>query len=228
MNKAATLAALRAYLDRIAPTPGDRLPPERDLAATLGCSRQTLRAALHVLMAEGLIWRHVGQGTFWGAKPEGRPVRDSVLIELTSPLDLMEARLTLEPSVAARAARMARPEDAARLMQKVEAGRAARDPAACEQADSAFHRTVAEIARNPVLLGVLSYLSDVRRRRAWQHEWGRTYRRIGVAEFRGLHSTQHAAIGDAIARNDADAAREAMRAHLQTIRETMFHPRDPA
>ena len=48
-------------------------------------------------------------------------------------------------------------------------------------------------AGNPVLLGVLAYLADARRRAPWQHEWDRTYRRIGVAEFRGRHSDQHAA-----------------------------------
>ncbi|MCK0151637.1 FCD domain-containing protein [Marivita sp. S6314] len=221
MNKTTALTALRVHLAETQPAPGDRLPPERDLAARIGCSRQTIRAALDVLAREGTVWRHVGQGTFWGPRPDGARVRDAVLIELTSPMDLMEARLTLEPSVAARAAQMAHPDDGARLMTHVEAGRAARDPAMCEQADSAFHRAVAEIARNPVLLGVLSYLSDVRRRRAWQHEWGRTYRRIGVAEFRGLHSAQHATIAEAIARGDAEAAQDSMRAHLQTIRDSM-------
>ena len=60
-TRAAALAELRTLLE--ASEPGARLPPERGLAASLGCSREMLRAALDALEAEGRLWRHVGQGT---------------------------------------------------------------------------------------------------------------------------------------------------------------------
>lgn len=220
MKRSDALAALRACLDGC--EAGARLPAERALAGRIGCSRETLRSALGVLAEEGLVWRHVGQGTFQGPKPRDAPVRDKLLIELSSPADLLEARIVIEPSVAAAAAQIASRDDTSRLMRHVEEGRIARDPAGCEQADSAFHRAVAELAANPVLQGVLAYLSDVRRRRAWQHEWGRTYRRVGVAEFRGLHSDQHARIATAIAEGARDTAEAEMRAHLRTVRTTML------
>lgn len=70
---------------------GRRLPPERALSAELGCSRSTLRAALLQLEEAGLIWRHVGQGTFAGARPGAEPLRRPVLLEQSSPADLMAA-----------------------------------------------------------------------------------------------------------------------------------------
>ena len=211
------LARLRQVLATQAPNIGDRLPAERDLAAQLGCSREALRKRLTLLETEGQIWRHVGQGTFRGPRPRNLPVRDTLLVEGAAPPDLMRARFLLEPIIAAEAARSATATDVALLRVRVQAGRIAQDTQACETADDAFHRALAQVSGNPVLIGVLAYLSDARRRAAWQHEWGRTYRRIGVNEFRHLHSDQHSRIVDAVARSDPDAAALAMTQHLNTI-----------
>lgn len=202
-------------------TPGGRLPAERDLAERLSCSRQTLRACLAKLEKDGEIWRHVGQGTFRGSRPRHLPVRDTLLIEGATPPDVMKARMLLEPMVAAEAARLADASDLLLLREKVVAGRRARDRAACEQADDAFHRTLAQISGNPILSGFLNYLSGVRRRVAWQREWERTYRRIGTHAFQTLHSDQHERIVDAIERHDVAAASSFMTQHLETISADM-------
>ncbi len=214
-------ARLRHLLAGMAPDHGDRLPPERELARQLGCSRETLRKWLAVLEREGEIWRHVGQGTFRGTRPPHLPVRDAILVDGATPPDVMRARLLLEPKVAAEAARRAAAPDIALLRDRVAAGRAARDRAACEQADDRFHQAIAGIARNPILIGFLSYLSGARRRAAWQREWDRTYRRIGADEFRTIHSAQHDCIVDAIAAGDASGAEIAMATHLETIDKAM-------
>lgn len=216
------LPGLRQAVDELAPAPGDRLPSERDLARLLGCSRETLRLCLATLEKEGEIWRHTGQGTFRGRRPRHLPVRDTLLVEGAGPPDLMRARLLLEPQVAAEAARRADPDDVAHLREKVAQGRAARDRPECEQADDAFHRSVAQVSRNPVLIGFLNYLSGARRRAAWQREWDRVYRRVGAEEFRTIHSDQHARVVDAIAAGDANAASAAMTTHLATIEAAML------
>lgn len=215
------LPDLRTALDRLAPLGGDRLPAERALAAELRCSRATLRACLATLEQEGMIWRHVGQGTFRGSRPRHMPLRDTLLVEGATPPNLMRARLLLEPQVASEAARHAHAEDIAHLRARVADGRAARDRAACEQADDRFHRALAEATRNPVLIGFLTFLSGTRRRVAWQREWDRTLRRIAPDEFQTLHSDQHEAIVDAIAAKSPDLAAAAMQHHLNTMQEAM-------
>ncbi|MCW9042973.1 MAG: FCD domain-containing protein [Pseudopelagicola sp.] len=215
------LPDLRAALDHLAPVSGDRLPSERTLAQSLGCSRQTLRACLATLEKEGEIWRHVGQGTFRGPRPRHLPLRDTLLVEGATPPDLMRARQLLEPKVAAEAALHATPRDIAHLRAKVAAGRAARTRADCEQADDAFHRAISETSRNPVLIGFLTYLSGTRRRVAWQREWDRTLRRIAPDEFQTLHSDQHEIIVDAIAQANPALASNAMLRHLETMQAAM-------
>ena len=210
-------AQLWRVLEERAPASGDRLPPERVLKDLVGCSRETLRTALAALEAEGEVWRHVGQGTFRGRAPLGRPVKDTLLLEATTPADLMDARRLLEPQIAAAAADRATPDELGVLRARLEDGRTARDRAACERADDAFHQSIAHVARNPVLIALLRHFSSARCRAVWQREWDRTYRRIGVDEFTKVHSDQHARVVDAIAAGDAPAAHHAMAEHLEAV-----------
>ena len=73
---------------------GERLPAERQLAETLSSSRSTVREALGILEQNNFITRRVGSGTFVTYAPE--TVGDDVA-EITSPLELIEVRLGVEP-----------------------------------------------------------------------------------------------------------------------------------
>lgn len=211
------LAELRSLLDASDIAIGARLPPERELARTLSCSRETLRRVLVVLEDEGELWRHVGQGTFRGARPAAVPPAESLRVRATSVEEFIRARLLIEPVVAGEAARRATPMDIVRLNACVANGRTGRDRFACQRADDVFHRTIADVARNPILFSILAFLSDARRRSAWQTQWDRTYRHIGIDEFRTGHSDQHQHIVAMIESRDPEAAGAAMRAHLETI-----------
>mgnify|MGYP000507130133 CR=1 FL=1 len=200
---------------------GDKLPPERELSRILCCSRETLRRALAEMEMRGELWRHVGQGTFLGARPSGHPVRDAILVQGATPLQLMQARMTIEPSVAADAAVLASPAQIAWLNHLIARGRAATTRSECEQLDAAFHRGLAEVTGNPILLGLLDYLTGVRRHAAWQREWEQTYRRLGVSTFTTFHCEQHAKVVACIAQGQGDEAAMAMRQHLETIFEAM-------
>jgi DNA-binding FadR family transcriptional regulator len=217
------IVALRRTLDQTAPTVGDRIAPERQLVQLLGCSRETVRRALGVLEQEGLLWRHVGQGTFRGRRPDVAPLRDQVHIEVSSVHDVMRARLLIEPVIAAEAARRAVPSDIDHLRRCLVACRTGKDSFACEQADRQFHAAIAQVAGNTVLSAVLRYLSDIRRRAVWQREWDLSYRRVGVREFTGDHSDQHQTIVDAVAAAQDTAAAAAMHAHLETIAVVLNH-----
>ncbi|GGB28364.1 MULTISPECIES: FadR/GntR family transcriptional regulator [Rhodobacterales] len=216
-GKDAARARLWQVLEERAPASGDRLPPERVLKDLVGCSRETLRGALATLEARGEIWRHVGQGTFRGRAPLGRPVKDTLLLEATTPADLMDARRLLEPQVATAAALRRVTEDISLLRQRVANGRAARNRAECERADDAFHQSIAQVARNPLLIALLRHFSSARCRAVWQREWDRTYRRVGVEEFTRVHGDHHEQVVDAIAAGDGPAAHRAMAHHLEAV-----------
>ncbi|MBC7145323.1 MAG: FadR family transcriptional regulator [Thioclava marina] len=216
-DKDAAQARLWLIIEERAPASGDRLPSERVLKDLVGCSRETLRGALAALEARGEIWRHVGQGTFRGRAPLGRPVKDTLLLEATTPADLMDARRLLEPQVATAAALRRAPEDIALLRQRVANGRAARNRAECERADDAFHQSIAQVARNPLLIALLRHFSSARCRAVWQREWDRTYRRVGVEEFTRVHGDHHEQVVDAIAAGDGPAAHRAMAHHLEAV-----------
>lgn len=212
-------AEIRAALDDMlgALLPGDRLPAERDLARDLGCSRQTLRAGLAALQRDGLIWRHVGQGTFAGPAPRGRAARGAMLPADASPADLIRARLLVEPPIAAEAARRADATDIADLHRLVQAGRRAQRIADCERVDSDFHHAIARMTRNPAVVGVMAWLTDARRHAPWQRGWDRSYRRLAAATFQTAHSDQHQRIVDAIAAGHDTVAFDAMTRHLEEI-----------
>jgi DNA-binding FadR family transcriptional regulator len=122
------LSRVREFLAAQSLRPQQRLPAERDLADQLGLTRNRLRGALRRLETEGLIWRHVGQGTFFGAKPpRGRlPHDDEAIGDSTNPGEILEARLALEPELArlaalrATASEIAKMEDCARQMTAAE------------------------------------------------------------------------------------------------------------
>ncbi len=220
-SRSTGLERLRTYLAEQGFEPQQKLPPERELAPLLGISRTTLRACLETLETEGLVWRHVGQGTFYGKRPGSNAVRLSLLVEMASPWDIMEARLLLEPQVVVAASKAATPDQIAFLRSCVKAGREAKNIHRCEVADAEFHSALARATGNPVFVSFLEFLAGARGRARWQREWLRTYHHIGEDEFRGGHSDHHQAIVDAIAARDAVRAEAMMRHHLTAVYDAM-------
>ena len=90
MNRRDAAGLLRNFLDDERLPARTRLPPERDLIVRLGMSRRALRQGLEVLEAEGRLPRHVGKGTFVGARPPGSEPGLSFVTARTSPAELMD------------------------------------------------------------------------------------------------------------------------------------------
>ena len=195
-----------------------RLPTERQMAADLNVSRSSLRKALAVLEAEGRIWRHVGRGTFVGARPSLDAPSLARLTNRTHPEEVMEVRLLLEPRIAALAARRAAPANLDALARCVGKASAARDVAAFESWDSAFHRTIAEAAHNTLLLGLFDAVNAVRQEEIWGH-----LKEASLTPARqSLYNDQHAACLAAIRDRNAARAERCMVEHLETVRDNMF------
>ena len=97
------LIQLRAWLaQRKLPSNG-RLPPERVCRDT-GVSRGDLRKALATLENNGELWRQVGKGTFIGTKPVDELSVVGKVVDQSNPLEVMNARILIEPIICQQAA----------------------------------------------------------------------------------------------------------------------------
>ncbi len=213
------IAALIAFIRDGQYSPGDRLPPERELIVSLGMSRNSLRRALEALERDGAIWRHVGKGTFVSAQRSGiGPGTLASLSQQVTPVQLMRARLALEPALAREAAINASDEAVMRLNDFMQRAVDATSWDAYEAQDDLFHRAVAEATGNPLLLSLFDQLNQVRRAVAWN-----TVVRHSERPSRD-HSSffEHDEIFTAIKARDPGPARTAMRMHLGSVSARLF------
>lgn len=209
---------IRAYLLEAvaqgAVGPGGKLPTERELAARFDLPRNTVRKTLAQLEAEGTITRHVGRGTFL-ADTGGFPA-DSVTH--TSPAELMEARMRLEPAMAELIVTNATPADFERMetcLDRAERGATLDD---FEVWDAALHQAMAAATHNRFMMRVFDMATAVRH----QTEWGKLKDRVVTPERRLKYQEEHRTIVEALKARDADRARAAILAHLRHARRNLF------
>lgn len=203
---------LRArLLDLIAtglPSDG-RLPTERALAERFSASRRLVRQALDALEAEGLVWRRQGSGTFAGQPADPTGDLAARIAGETDPMQVMEARLCIEPELAALCALRMTDAEIGRLRALAHRQLAA-DAPTIELWDGALHRLIAQCARNRPLLTAFALLDRIRSNPDWVEVRARARSRSTLAVPLG----EHEVLIDAIAARDAEAARRAMRDHL--------------
>ncbi|MEP2640431.1 FadR/GntR family transcriptional regulator [Roseobacter sp.] len=192
--------------------PDGRLPTERALADRFGVGRRFVRQALDALEAEGLVWRKQGKGTFAGQPSDPMGDLAARITGETNALEVMEARLCIEPELAALCAQRMGPDEVARLRTLAQRQLEATDAQAIELWDGSLHRLIAQCARNRPLLMAFSLLDTIRSNPDWVNL--RSKSRDG-ASLQVTHN-EHLAIIDAIAAGHAEVARTAMRDHLET------------
>lgn len=195
--------------------PGSRLPAERELAEQMRVHRRTVRTALATLAEEGAVSRHVGRGTFVGRAAFGP--EDAPLPEATAPMELIDARLAIEPVIAAEAALRAKQPDIRRMQLCLKRGDETDDFERFEGWDGALHRAVAEATQNVVFMMIIDMFARMRASR----EWDRLKRLSLSDERRELYRRQHRALVEAIATRDPQEAAAAMREHLRTVRDAL-------
>ncbi|WP_454855034.1 FadR/GntR family transcriptional regulator [Rhizobium binxianense] len=189
----------------------ERLLPERELSEQLGVGRRAVREALNELEGEGLLFRKQGLGTFVReVGPKSTSLKS--LTNRTSPHDIIEVRLEIEPVLARLAATRATPNDIDQMKLFIRRAAQATTPREYEQWDSAFHTKIAESVRNTMFWGVFRLINSVRKEQHWVNSRTRVFTQ-GVSEEM---VRQHDAIVAAIAARNAVAAEEAMRVHIST------------
>lgn len=214
------LTKLREIIDGNLIEIGQRLPTERKLAEQLGIGRRTVRRALDLLEQEGRIRRRQGQGTFVSSPEPAR--RESVVghefgafLEDASPVEFMEARLTVEPILAQLAAVRASKCDIEKLKALAEETRTATSASDYERADTEFHRRVAAAAKNDIFLSFFDALVSMRSDISWQQlgENNRCFKQ------QATYASHHLEIANAIAAREGVQARSLMFNHLNDIQE---------
>ncbi|MDC0115984.1 FCD domain-containing protein [Octadecabacter sp.] len=192
--------------------PDGRLPTERALADRFNVGRRFVRQALDALEADGLVWRRQGKGTFAGQPSDPMGDLAARITGETNALEVMEARLCIEPELAALCAQRMNPQEVGRLRTLAQRQLEAADAQAIELWDGSLHRLIAQCAGNRPLLMAFSVLDKIRSNPDWVSL--RSYNRDRASLQ--VTNNEHLAIIDAIAAGHADAARTAMRDHLET------------
>jgi GntR family transcriptional repressor for pyruvate dehydrogenase complex len=194
--------------------PGDRLPPERELARKLKISRSSLRAGIGFLAAMGVLKSRHGAGTFVATGP---PALDSSSLTVLGalhgflPWQMFEARLVIESSVAGLAAERATGEHIAELAEEVaEMYAAMDDPHEYLIHDIRFHRTVARAAANPILGALMETITA--------NLYEARQATVGNAADLKESAEMHREIYRAIRTKNPLAAKQAMERHLNLAR----------
>ena len=200
-------------------SPGAQLPTERELAERFAVPRHALRRMLARLEAEGAITRHVGRGTFLaGSNSTSEVELPSRSVMHTSPAELMEARLRIEPALAELIVTNATPADFAR-METCSRKRKARRRSM--NSNGGMQRCVTRSPRPPTIASYFSVLNMVAEIRE-QAEWGKLKDRIVTPERRLHYQREHRNIVDALKARDAERARQCILSHLQHARRNLF------
>jgi DNA-binding FadR family transcriptional regulator len=207
-------AEVAAYLEREIASrglkPGDKLPTERELAATLSVSRATVRSALQDLESKHLLERTQGRGTIVAAPPAEVSELYARLANFESAQqDVAEMRGAMEPLVAELAASRSSAADLIQLQDVLAGSNEHLSPEEALRLDIQFHTLVAQAARNQLMTTVLTMTSS------WTSEV--RLRSHSTTEGRRLSIEGHRHILDAIQARDATAAGVAMREHLANV-----------
>ena len=190
--------------------PGERLPPERDLARLLKVSRPSVREALIALEVEGYVEVRVGSGVYVAQRRPATRRPDHASSD-TGPFELIAARRLLESECAALAARLATPPQVKRMKAALAAmDRDRRRSVMPIENDRRFHLEIADACGNSALALTVRTLWDQRAGPLFvtlEHHFDTpTLWEAAIAE--------HEAVMAAIEDHDAAAARAAMKRHM--------------
>lgn len=194
--------------------PGDPLPPERCLMDDFGVSRSSLREAFRVMELLGLIESIPGKGRFVRHPRSDEDDREDIKLEDSAILELMEARRTLDPAIAAESAMKATPSDLTKMLRVItETEKRLDTPEHRAQADFEFHLALAEATHNFVFVNITRMNFDLI---LATHD--KIYNHL---EDKEAFLQEHRNMYEAILDHDVGAAREMAASHIDRIYKTL-------
>ncbi|MCH1920502.1 pyruvate dehydrogenase complex transcriptional repressor PdhR [Shewanella sp. A3A] len=205
--------------------PGQKLPPERELALQFEVSRPSLREAIQKLEAKGLLLRRQGGGTYvkeqlW--KSMADPIMELMLSDPESQYDLLEFRHATEGMMAYFAALRGTDADMENLENMLEQVEQAHGIDAVATAIVNFYRAIAEASHNVAMLHLVLSLTSVLHKNVAQN-----LELLSRREEASSEANEHRRdLLAAIVRRDPEAAREASNEHLSYIEEVMLSVRE--
>jgi DNA-binding FadR family transcriptional regulator len=197
---------------------GDKLPSERELADMFSASRSSIREAIRSLERSGfvVVKKGVQGGAFVIKKGNSKPMvdylRDVMRLRQVSLEEILQARVIIEPEVAAAAAEKATPKDI-KLLEEITrdqlGGFDSKNPVMQFDRNPRFHRIIAEITGNQVFIIIMQILSEIHAFRMNQFKLDeKTMRRI---------THQHDGIIEALKKKDKELAFAEMKKHVLTV-----------
>jgi GntR family transcriptional regulator, transcriptional repressor for pyruvate dehydrogenase complex len=212
-------------------TAGTRLPAERQLAETLGISRNALREAISSLKSRGLLVSKPGSGVFVADRLQAAvtsPWRQLVADHPDLRWDTLEFRRELEGATAHYAAMRANESDLKKIGQIIKRLIAAydtRNKAEERVADADFHEAIAEASHNSMFLFLHSGIVRMLREHISLNLMGLDDQTGDVTNHL---RRQHLCIWDAIRNHRPEAARQAMLVHIDFTRTELAKRNDAA
>lgn len=201
--------------------PGERLPSERTLSDTLNIGRQSLREALSVLEAIGLIEVKHGIGTFVREDAVSNlPVVRREEVNADNPFEFLEARRVIEPEMASLAAKRATESEIAEMEKALEALRNDTTGGKREyELDRTLHLAVARGAHNEILYRSMLVITEQMSTHMWRIMKEKSLEVSGRGE---IFTREHEAVLTAVKNGDHRTASQAMLTHLKSVERSFL------
>src|SRR3984885_14772476 len=196
-----------------------RLPTERILASEYGVARNTIRAAMERLGADGGLRREVGRGTFLQRSVDADFTAVMRTLLGVSPADTMAVRHIIEPKAVSLAATKSNLADLNAVAAAHQKAIEAEEFEPFEQCDAAFHERIFIASLHDLLAALHAMLRLIRN----QEQWLGIKRRSFSPERRADYCNEHSAIVRALLCRDAEAAEKAMLTHLNSVGRNLLN-----
>lgn len=193
-----------------------RLPSERSLAEQFSVARGTIRAALEHLERANLVRKKFGSSTFvnYNTKFEQEDIAEE-----TSPLELIEARLAIEPHIVKLVVSNANNRELRNLEEALEnVLHSTHNANTFSSADESFHLMLAYCSQNPLLIWMYQRINDIRSHTQWSHR----KMNILTSSKMNQYNEQHSELVRSIIRRNMEEASNLMVRHLTQAKRDLL------